>query len=170
MRNRGLTNDDLANHQNLLKQSEQRETRERARKLRRKTTSWVDGVVTSFWAAFGFALIWIAYLAVPSRYHFSSYWQEAAGYAIFASAFIVAASFGLRLGKVTFWISLLISSVAHACIVHAWIVRTGSLDGYGRRGEGKLAILLGPVLFVVVYGSLNFLRCKLRGESRIELR
>jgi len=89
---------------------------------------------------------------------------------VFTSVFLVAASFGLWLRKVAFWISLLTSSVTHACIVHAWIVRTGSLDGSGRRGQGKLAILLGPVLFLVVYGSGNFLRRKLRGESRIELK
>jgi hypothetical protein len=166
MRNRGLTNDDLGKHQNLLKESELRETRKRARKLRRKTASWVDGVVTLFWSAFGFALIWIAYLAVPPRYHFSPDWQEAAGYAMFA-AFLVAASFGRWLKKVTFWLSLLISSVTHACSVHAWIVRTGSLDG--RRGPGDVAILLGLVLFLVVYGSGSFLRRKLHGgESGIE--
>jgi hypothetical protein len=167
MRNRGLTHDDLGKHQNLLKQSELRETRKRARKLRRKTASWVDGVVTLFWSAFGFALIWIAYLAVPPRYRFSPDWQEAAGYAMFAAAFLIAASFGRWLKKVTFWISLLISSVTHACIVHAWIVRTGSLDG--RRGPGNVAVLLGPVLFLVVYGSGYFLRRKLHGgESGIE--
>jgi hypothetical protein len=167
MRNRALTRDDLARHQNLLKHSERHETRKRARKLRRKTASWVDGVVTLFWSACGFALIWIAYLAVPPRYHFSPDWQEAAGYAVFASAFLVAASFGRWLKKVTFWISLLISSVTHACIVHAWIVRTGSL--HGRRGPGNVAVLLGPLLFLVAYGSGYLLRRKLNGgESGIE--
>jgi len=170
MRNRGLTHNDLAKHQDLVKQVEQRETRKKARRLRRKSASWVDGLVTLFWSAFGFALIWIAYLALPPQYQFSADWQEAAGYAVFTSLFLVAASFGLWLRKVAFWISLLISSVTHAGIVHAWIVRTGSLDGYGRRGQGKLAILIGPVLFLVVYGSGNFLRRKLRGQSRIELK
>jgi hypothetical protein len=167
MRNRGLTHDDLARHQNLLKRVEQRETRKRVRKLRRKTDSWVDGVVTLFWSAFGVALIWIAYLALPPQYHFSPDWQEAAGYVMLASVFLVAAGFGPWLKKVAFWISLLISSVTHAFIVHGWIVRTGSLDGYGRRAH--LAIMLGPVLFLVVYGCGYFLRRKLCGEEvRIE--
>ena len=78
MRNRGLTDDDLARYQDLLKRDEQRETRKKVRKLRRKTDSWVDGVVTLFWSAFGVSLIWIAYLALPPRYHFSPDWQEAA--------------------------------------------------------------------------------------------
>src|SRR3979411_1693206 len=80
MRNRGLTYDDLARQQDLLKRVEQREARKKVRRLRRKTDSWVDGVVTLFWSALGVALIWIAYLALPSRYQFSPDWQEAAGY------------------------------------------------------------------------------------------
>ena len=153
MRNRGLTHDDLAKHQNLLKRVEQRETRKKVRKLRRKTDSWVDGVGTLFWSAFGVALIWIAYLALPPRYHFSPDWQEAAGYVMLASVILVAAGFGPWLKKVAFWISLLISSVTHAFIIHGWIVRTGSLDGYGRRAHRDVAILLGPVLFLVVYDA-----------------
>jgi hypothetical protein len=165
MRNRGLTHDDLARHQNLLKRVEQRETRKKVRKLRRKTDSWVDGVVTLFWSAFGVALIWIGYLALPPRYHFSPDWQEAAGYVMLASVVLVAAGFGPWLRKVAFWISLLISSVTHAFITHGWIVRTGSLDGYGRRAHRDVAILLGPMLFLVVYGCGYFLRRKLRGEE-----
>jgi hypothetical protein len=163
MRNRGLTHDDLARQQNLLKRVEQREARKKVRRLRRKTDSWVDGVVTLFWSALGVALIWIAYLALPPRYHFSPDWQEAAGYVMFVSVVLVAASFGPWLRKVAFWISLLISSFAQAFIIHGWIVRTGSLDG--RRAHQDLAVLLGPVLFLVVYGCGYFLRRKLHGEG-----
>jgi hypothetical protein len=163
MRNRGLTHDDLARQQNLLKRVEQRNARKKVRRLRRKTDSWVDGVVTIFWSALGIALIWIAYLALPPRYHFSADWQEAAGYVMFVSVGLVAASFGPWLRKVEFWISLLISSFAQAFIIHGWIVRTGSLDGH--RAHQDLAVLLGPVLFLVVYGCGYSLRRKLKGEG-----
>ncbi len=164
MRSRGFTDDDLARHRHLLERIEHRETRKRARNLRRKTTSWVDGVVTLFWSALAFALVWIAYLALPSRYRFSPDWQEAAGYAVLASVGLVAASFGSWLKKIAFWISLLISSVTHAFVVHSWIVRRGSLYGQSR-AQRDLAILLGPVLFVIVYGCGFLLRRKLQDEE-----
>ncbi len=68
MRNRGLTHDDLAKHQTLLKRYEKRETRKRVRKLlgsRRDIGSWVEGAVVIFWSAIAIALISIAYLALP---------------------------------------------------------------------------------------------------------
>jgi len=168
MRNRGLTHDDQAKHQHLVKRYEQRERKRRVRKLlgnRRDRDSWVETAVMLFWSALAIALISIAYIALPSRYHLSPDWQEAAEYVMIGSVIIVAASFGPWLRRGAFWISLLISSVAHAVIVHTWIVRIGSLDGYGHRGDRKLALLLGPVLFLVVYGCGFLLRRKFYGEE-----
>ncbi len=88
---------------------------------------------------------------------------------MFGSVPVVAASFGSWLRKVAFWTSLLISSVAHALIVYGWIVRTGSLDGNGHRADRKLAVLLGLMLFLAVYGCGFLLSRKLNGEeARIE--
>jgi hypothetical protein len=168
MRNRGLTHDDQAKHQDLVKRYEQRERRRRVRKLlgnRRDRDSWIETAVMLFWSALAIALISIVYIALPSPYHFSPDWQEAAEYLMIGSVIIVAASFGPWLRRRAFWISLLISSVAHAVVVHTWIVRTGSLDGYGHRGERKLAVLVGPVLFLVVYGCGFLLRRKFYGEE-----
>jgi hypothetical protein len=168
MRNRGLTHDDQAKHQHLVKRYEQRDRKRRVRKLlgnRRDRDSWVETAVMLFWSALAIALISIAYIALPSRYHFSPDWQEAAEYVMISSVIMVAASFDPWLQRGAFWISLLISSVAHAVIVHNWIVRTGSLDGYGHRGARKLAVLVGPVLFLVVYGCGFLLRRKFYGEE-----
>ena len=97
MRNRGLTHDDQAKHQHLVKRYEQRERRRRVRKLlgnRRDRDSWIETAVMLFWSALAIALISIVYIALPSRYHFSPDWQEAAEYLMIGSVIIVAASFG----------------------------------------------------------------------------
>ena len=82
---------------------------------------------------------------------------------MFSSVFLVAASSELRRKK-RFWISLVISSSTHLLIVHGWILRVGTFYGRGRRAD-QLPILLGPVLFLVVYGCVFLLRRKLHGEE-----
>jgi hypothetical protein len=54
-----------------------------------------------------------------------------------------------------------VSSAIHMFIVHAWIQRIGNLS----RGSGKLAILLGCVLFFAVYGFVWLLRRNFYGEE-----
>jgi hypothetical protein len=97
------------------------------------------------------SLIALAYLALPNRYHFRPDWEEAAVNVLIASVIIAAASTHWW-RKITFWLSLLISSTIHLLIVHAWINRVSTLMGRGYRADGKLAVLLGLVLFFVVYG------------------
>ena len=60
-----------------------------------------------------------------------------------------------------FWISLALSSAIHMFVVHAWTQRVGNLS----RGWGKLAILLGCVLFFAVYGFVWLLRRNFYGEE-----
>jgi len=106
------------------------------------------------------ALISFTYVALPSRYHLKPDWQEAAVDVMFASVFIAVASSVWR-RKIGFWMSLVISSAIHLVVVHAWIQRVGNLS----RGQGKLAVLLGFVLFFAVYGILRVLRRNFYGEE-----
>jgi hypothetical protein len=82
-----------------------------------------------------------------SRYHIKPDWQEAAVHVMFASVFIAVVSRSWW-RKIGFWMSLLLSSAIPIFIVHAWIQRVGNRS----RGQGKLAIWLGFVLFFAVYG------------------
>jgi hypothetical protein len=117
---------------------------------------WVDG----FWALLAIALISFTYLALPNRYHMRPDWQEAAVHVMFASVFIavVGSSWWRKIG---FWMSLVLSSAIHMFVVHAWIQSVGNLG----RGQGKLAILLGFVLFFAVYGFVWLLRRNFYGTE-----
>lgn len=50
--------------------------------------------------------------------------------------------------------ALVMSSVMHLAVVHAWTLRARELN----RGQGKLAILLGFVLFIAIFGLVRLLR------------
>ncbi len=156
---RNLTESDQAKHQQFVKRNEQRDEKRRRRKIfgtRRDRRSWVD----LFWALVAIALISFTYLALPNRYHMKPDWQEAAVDVMFASVFIaVASSFWWR--KITFWMSLAVSSAIHLVVVHAWIQRVGNLS----RGRGKLAVFLGFVLFFAVFASVRVLRRNFYGEQ-----
>jgi hypothetical protein len=167
MLNRGLTSHDLARHQNVVKRYEQRETRKRHRRIfgTPRAVSWVETAVMLFWSAIAIAIIWIAYLALPTRYRFSPDWQEAALYVMLTSVAIVAVSWGSLLRKLGFWIAILISSIAQAFILHTWIVRAGSIQGGGHRTGRTLAFFVGLVLFGLVYGCGFLLRRKFYGEE-----
>lgn len=165
---RKLGKSHLFKHQQFVKRNERREFIRRRRKAfgsSQERASWVDKFVVLFWSAVVMSLITLTYQAIPSRYHFTPDWQEAAVIVMFASVFLaVASNFWWR--NITFWISLAISSATHFVLVHVWIIRTGTLTG--RRGEGKLAILLGPVLFVLLYGCGWLLRQKFYAEEITE--
>ncbi len=166
MRSRNLTVTDVEKHQNFVRKSNHLEVRRRSRKLfgtRRTRQDWVETAVALFWSALVMALISIAYLALPLRYHFSPDWQEAGFYVMFGSVVMVVICGEWR-RRTGFWISLLISATAQWLIVHAWIVRVGSLDGTGHRGDRRLAALIGPVLFLIIYGSGYVVRQKVYGE------
>ena len=156
---RNLTESDQAKHEQFVKRNEQRDEKRRRRRIfgtRRDRRSWVD----LFWALIAIALISFTYLALPSRYHMKPDWQEAAVDVMFASVFIAAPS-SVWERKITFWMSLAISSAIHLVVVHAWIQRVGNLSS----GRGKLAVLLGFVLFFAVYAFVWVLRRNFYGEE-----
>jgi hypothetical protein len=159
LRRRNLTESDQIKHQQFIKRNEQREARRRSRKIfgtRSDRSKWVD----VFWTLLAIALISFTYLALPSRYHMRPDWQEAAVHVMFASVFIVVVGSSWW-RKIGFWMSLLLSSAIHIFVVHAWIQRVGNLT----RGQGKLAILLGFVLFLAVYGFVWLLRRNFYGTE-----
>lgn len=168
MRGRNLTAVDIKTHARFVRKSELRETRRRSRKLfgtRASQKSGVETLVALFWIAVTISLISYGYFALPARYRLPADWQEAAGYAMFNSVFVAVWFFrdwGRRSG---FWISLVISSTAHALIVHAWIVRVGTGMLSRHRGDMKAAVLLGLILFFVVYGGGALLRGRFYGEQ-----
>ena len=156
---RNLTESDQVKHQQLVKRNEQREAKKRHRKIfgtRRDQGAWLD----LLWAILAMALISYTYLALPSRYHMRPDWQEAAMYVMFASisVAVVGRSWWRKIG---FRMSLILSSAIHLFVVHAWIQRVRNLS----RGSGKLAILLGFVLFFVVCGFVWLLRRNFYGTE-----
>jgi hypothetical protein len=161
---RNLTESDRAKHDQFVRRNEQREAKRRRRKIfgtRKDLATWVD----LFFALVAIALISFTYLALPSRYYMKPLWQEAAVDVLFASVFIAVASRVLW-RKIAFWMSLVISSVIHLFVVHAWIQRAGNLS----RGRGKVAVLLGFVLFIAVYAFVWKLRREFYGEEAPEIR
>ena len=113
-----------------------------------------------FWALLIIALISFTYLALPSQYHMKPNWQEAVVHMMFASVPIAVFSGSWR-RQIGFWTSLLLSSAIHVVVVHAWVQSAGNLS----RGQGKLAILLGFVLFLAVYGLLRVLQGNFYGDE-----
>jgi len=90
-------------------------------------------------------------------------WQEAAFHVMFTSVFVVV--FGSSWWrKISFWMSLIFSSAIHLVIVHAWVRRVGKFS----RSQGELAILLGFVLFFLVYGLVWVLRRNFYDEGSHE--
>jgi hypothetical protein len=156
---RNLSESDRAKHQQFVRHKEGREAVRRRRKTfgtRSDRSCWVD----MFWTLLAIALISSTYLALPNRYQMKPDWQEAAVHVMFASVFIVVVgrSWWRKMG---FWMSLVLSSAIQMFVVHAWIQRVGNLS----RGSGKLAILLGLVLFLAVYGVVSLLRRNFYGEE-----
>ncbi len=159
LRRRNLTESDQTEHQQFVRRKERREAMRRRRKIfgrRSDRSKWVD----VFWILLAIALISSAYTALPNRYHMKPGWQEPAVHVMFASVFIavVGRSWWRKTG---FWMSLVLSSAIHTLVVHAWIQSVGKLS----RGQGKLAILLGLVLFFTIYGFVWLLRRNLYGEE-----
>lgn len=159
LRRRNLRESDRTEHQQFVRRKERGEARRTRRKIFRwhgDRSKWVDVL----WTLLALASISSAYVALPNRYHMKPDWQEAAVYVMFASVFIAVVGRSLW-RKIGFWMSLVISSAIHVLVVHAWIQPVGSLS----RGEGKLAILLGCVLFFAIYGFVWLLRRNLYGEE-----
>ncbi len=150
LRRRNLTESDRVEHQRFAKRQERRESRgRRAAIFGKRQFSWLE--LLSAFAAMG--VIAGAYLALPKRYHLRPDWEESAVY-VMMPLIIVAAGWRSLWRNVSFWIALILSSAIQLVIVHAWVERAGRLS----RGSGKLAALLGFVLFVAIYGCIRLLR------------
>jgi hypothetical protein len=159
MRRRKLSHGDIDRHERLVKRAEQLETERRVRKLigtRGNRPRWfLLGPV--FGTLLVIALVTSMYQRIPQRYHFSPDWEQAAEIVLFSSAFILVAGTSWW-RKVAFWVSLAVSSAIHAVLVHYWFVHAGNPGNRGRRADEPWAILLGLVLFLVVYGCGFLLR------------
>ena len=155
LRRRHLTESDRIEHQKSVKRQERRESR-RQTKLRRR---W-EGLGLK-WQLNGreilellgvMAVIVVAYFALPSSYHLSPDWQEAAVIVMLTS---VGLAFIVRSWRnIAFWISLAISSVLHLFVVHAWTRQNSDFS----RAQAKGAAFVGFVLFLIVYGAGRLLR------------
>jgi hypothetical protein len=160
LRRRNLSESDRVQQQRFVKRQEQRETARRHRKTfgaYKDPSTWLDAL----WALLACALISFAYLALPRRYHMKPDWQEAAVYVMMTTVIIIIFCRTIFWRKFAFWVSLLISSVIHLVIVHAWTQRVPNLD----RGSSKLAFLLGLFLFFAVYGFIRLLRQNFYGKD-----
>jgi len=157
---RNLTESDRIEHQRFVKRQEQRE----AKKHRRKPfgpfkyqLSWRD-ILCAF---AGIALISFSYLALPSRYHMQSDWQDAAFIVMMTSVLIAIASRSVSCRNFAFWMSLVMSSAIHLLLVHSWTRRLGNLN----RSQGRGAALLGFALFLAIYGFVRLLQRMFHSEG-----
>ena len=158
---RNLTESDRIEHQRFVKRQEQRE----AKKHRRKPfgpfkyqMSWRD----ILWAFAAIAVISFSYLALPSRYHMKSDWQDAAFIVMMTSILIAIASRSVFWRNSAFWMSLVMSSAIHLVLVHSWTRRLGDLS----RSQGRGAALLGVVLFLATYGFVRLLQRMFRSGDQ----
>lgn len=157
LRRRNLTEFDRVEHQKFVQRQEQREFRNRRRRIfGKRKFSWLE-LLSTFVAM---AVIASAYLALPKRYHLKPDWEEAAVCVMIASV-IVTVGWRSLWRDMAFWIALILSSAIQLVVAHAWVQRAGELS----RGAGKLATLLGFVLFVAIYGCIRLLRRNFYGEA-----
>jgi membrane glycosyltransferase len=158
-RRRNLKESDLNEYQRFVDRNRKREKK----KLRRKIFGTQSDRRSWFYMLKGLvviALISSTYLVLPNRYRMKPDWQEAAVLMMFAAVFIAVFS-GSWARKAGFWLALVLSSAIHLIAVHTWIQRVGNLG----RSEGKLAILLGLLLFLAVYGLVRVLQRNFYGNE-----
>ena len=150
---RNLTESDRVEFQRFVKRQEQREARKGRPKpfgTFKARFTWVDTLLTLLPTA----LISFAYFALPSRYHLTSDWEDAAAYAMIVSIGIVVGSRRDLWRKRVFWISLVISSAIYLVVVHLWTYQVPYPPHSARKG----ALVLGFLLFFGVYSFVSILR------------
>jgi hypothetical protein len=158
---RNLTESDRVEHQKFVKRKERREFSGRRRKIfGKRQFSWLE-LLSAFIAM---AAIASAYLLLPKRYHLKPDWEEAAVCVMIASV-IVTVGWRSLWRDISFWMALIFSAAIQLAIVHAWVQREGGLS----RGAGKLATLLGFLLFVAIYGCMRLLRRNFFGEKALRV-
>jgi len=163
LRRRNLNEADLARHQHFVRRYKQIDSKRRRRRIFGR---WSD---PSIWIHLLLAVLVIlvisaAYNALPSKFHFKPDWQEAAEAVMWVSVFIALGPFNRR--TVTFWVSLVVSSSVHLAVAHAMIQREGTPG----RDQSELAIVLGLVLFFVLYFLFWVLRQKFFREEEPDTR
>jgi hypothetical protein len=157
LRRRNLTESDRVEYQKFVKRQERREWRRRRWKIPglKDRLTWRD--ILGAFAAMAF--IGFTYFALPSRYHLNHDWEEASVIVTITSVMVVFAASSSR--KISFWMSLGISSAIHLVVVHAVTRRIPSLSS----GAGKGAAVLGLVLFLLVYRVVRFLQRMVYGKE-----
>ena len=160
LRRRSLTESDRVEHQKFVKRQERHEHKDRRRRIfGKRQFSWLE--LLSAFVAMG-VIAW-AYFSLPKTYRLKPDWEEAAACVVIASILVIVGWRSL-LRNITFWIALILSASIQLAVVHAWVQRTGRLN----RSAGKLATLLGFVLFIAIYGCFRLLRRNFYGEGSTE--
>jgi hypothetical protein len=162
LRRRNLTESDRIEHQRFDERQEQHESRSHRRKTFgpfKYQLSWLDVL----WAFAAIALISFTYIALPSRYHMKSDWQEAAFIVMMTSVLIAIGSRSVFWRNFTFWMSLVMSSAIHLFVVHAFTQRV-SISNLSR-GAGRGAAVLGFLLFFGVYKFVSVLQRNFYGKG-----
>jgi hypothetical protein len=160
LRRRNLAESDRVEYQKFVKRQEHREWR-RGRRWKVPTPglksrlTWHE-ILEAFAAM---ALISFTYIALPSRYHLSPDWQEAALTVMLTSVMVAFSAISWR--KIAFWMSLGISSAIQLVLLHAVTRRVPNLS----HGAGRGAAALGILLFVLVYSLVRFLQRMLYGKG-----
>ena len=165
MQGRNLTAVDIEDHKKLVRRSSLHDTRIRHRKLfgsKFRQKSFVESLVSLLAMAIVIGLICASYWQIPARYRLPDEWERAATYVMLSSVFLMTWLFRDWGRRLAFWISLLISSAAHAFIMHYWIVHYGIGSS---RADVKVAVFLGLILFGIIYGGWTLLRRKFSGED-----
>jgi hypothetical protein len=155
---RNLTEADQAGYQKFKKQQGRRERRHRRIKLRgtyEDRLEWRE-VLCAF---FVMGVITATYLSFPSRYRLSPDWEEAAAMVMISSTLIFFLMSEWQ--EMIFLVSLAISSVIHLLLAHAVMRRFPDLS----RAAAKGVMVLGLVIFAVVYFGARFLQRSLYGTS-----
>ena len=162
LRRRNLSESDRVEHQKFEKRQERQEFKSRRRKIfGKRQFSWLE-LLSTFIAM---AVIACAYIALPKRYHLKPDWEEPA-VCVMISSVIVTVGWRSLWRDIAFWMALILSAAIQLAVVHAWVQRAGELS----RGAGKLATLLGFVLFIAIYGCIRLLRRNFYGEGSSESR
>ena len=157
LRRRNLTESDRLEYQRSVKRAEQIEARQHRRKPLgplKKQLTWLDLLCLLP----AIVLIVIADVALSDRYHIRSEWADAATFAIIVLLFIVVGTKRIFWRTLSFWMSLLISSVICLSIFHFWLHRSPNPPYGAGRGVG----VFGLFLFLGIYKLAEFLRKSFR--------
>ena len=162
LQRRHLTESDRVQYEKFVERTENREARRRRRRLfgtRKEHTDWF----AVFCSVVVMVLLWLFYVALPSRFHMMADWEKSAPEVMIASV-ILAAFSRPWWRRISFWFSWMVSSAIHLILVHAWRQRVGDLS----RNQGEMAFFAGFLLFGLVFGLVSLLRRNFYGAETTE--